>query len=875
MGSSRKLTLTIASLLLLTPMVSFALGLGPITMRSALNQPLLAEIDVHSVQPGDLQGLKVNLASQEDFARIRVEPHTFLQQLKFQVAFRKDGSAYVKITTTDPVTEPYLDFLVEAKWPRGRALKEYTVLVDPPVLTDDLAPPVAQARTDESAFATEPVKPVQKPRPVSRPRQQVAKARPKPKPAPTIRKNVKPTPPKQVFQPEPEPDFADESGPQGSLNYGVVQRNDTLWEIAEDLKQSSGSSASIHQLMMALLRSNPEAFIDGNVNLVKAGAVLRIDDPEVLEAMSQTEAVREFRQQMTAWRARSKSRLVEQVASADAGGGVEPVQRQSSRAADKSSRKPRIKDEAKLKLVAPGSEGAGSGSGKDSAEMKQLRQDLILATEQLDANSAEGGELNKQVSELNEQLESVQRLIMLKDEELQALQGQLVKNADAKAEDAAKPKPAEKPKPKPAVQPEPAEDEYAFDLMSDTMLLGGAGLLVVGVVVWLVVRRRKMQDGFEESILNVGAGDDLGVASGFAGGASSGLAESALVSDFSMSDMGGIQSDSADVDPISEADVYLAYGRHQQAEDIIKQALETNPERPDLHAKLLEVYHASNNKDGFVVAAEQFHNVIGGDESNEYWSRVSAYGAEICPEHSLFGGTMVPGGDMSMDMDMDMDMSMDMDIGGDTTVAASNNVTSDENDLLDFEFGDDLAAEEPVAAPAEDNSMDFDVDALDFGLGDDDATSTPAAAADDNSLEFDMPSEPTELNLSMDMDSPATAAEADGGLSLSMEESDLLEDTESDTLHAEPLGDDFDLGSDMDLGDADDLSEFEDAFSSDEDLGDDIFGDVDEIGTKLDLAKAYVDMGDSDGARSILDEVMEEGDDTQKQQAEQLLQQMG
>ncbi|MDH5326253.1 MAG: hypothetical protein OEZ68_08835 [Gammaproteobacteria bacterium] len=911
MGKCRRLTLTLATLLFLVPTVSFALGLGPITMRSALNQPLLAEIDVHSVQPGDLKGLSVKLASDEDFARIRVEPHPFLYQLKFKVAYRKKGGAYIRITSTQPVTEPYLDFLIEAKWPRGRALKEYTVLVDPPVLAEDKAPPVSQAAVREPVETFTPA-PVQseprqtRPSPAStraetqteRPKRVRPKPEPvKPKPEPAIDDDVKPTAPKNIFKPAPQPEVT--AAAPGSLNYGVVKRKDTLWQIAEDLKESSGSGASVHQLMMALLKSNPDAFIDGNINLVKAGFVLRIDDPAMLEEISQAEAVRTFRKQMTAWRARSKGRLVKQVAGAGSGSTgsqVAPIQRQPK---DKpASAAKTAKEQAKLQLVQPGKDSQGSGSGKDDAKVKQLRQDLLLATEQLDATTAEGGELDKQSKELKEQLDNIQRLIMLKDEELQALQGQLAqKQAEQPAEAVKKPE-AGKP-PVAATAQAQTEDEYAFDLSalglsSDMLLVGGVVILLL--LVWLYMRRRKMHDGFEESILNVG-GNEFD-ASGFpASGLSSGQAESALVSDFSMSDMGGIQSDSADVDPISEADVYLAYGRHQQAEDILKQALETNPERQDLHSKLLEVYHAASNKDGFAAHAEQFHQLIGGDESNEYWSRIVGYGAEICPEHPLFGGTMMP----SDGLDMDMGMDMDMGLGADDTVG----VTTDENDLLDFEFNEDMLDDlggggaTAAAAPAEDNSLDFDVDALDFGLEDSSPapTSAPAVEAksseDDYSLDFDMGdsgsgyneaveelNEPTELNLSMDDFS--SDAQGDSGLSLAMdmEESDLLEDTESDTIHGEPLSDDLDMSLDLsdtsDLGlDSDDLSDFEDAFSSDEDLGDDIFGDVDEIGTKLDLAKAYVDMGDSDGARSILDEVLEEGDDSQKQQAEQLLQQMG
>jgi pilus assembly protein FimV len=415
---------------------------------------------------------------------------------------------------------------------------------------------------------------------------------------------------------------------------------------------------------------------------------------------------------------------------------------------------------------------------------------------------------------------------------------------------------------------------------------------VIGVVAWLVIRRRKMQEGFEESILNVGMGASAAAAAAAmtaqARGSESG--ESSMVSDFAMSDMAGIQSDAAEVDPISEADVYLAYGRHQQAEDIIKQAMETNPGRMELQTKLLEVYHAANNRGAFEQQAEALHNTIGGDESNEHWQRIVGLGSELCPDNPLFGGSMAAG---------------EAEMGFDT---AMSDVTAEEEDLLDFDFNEDEIADlESVtaSASADDNSMDFDVSSLDFNL--DDEPKTAKAAAADNSLDFDMAmeshssdfdEESTELNLSLDSDSDVdlgsidfetetgiaeapTEAIRDVPLSLSdevptqaIEKPDVglsLDDFDNEeTLHAN--GDEMDLsltdsygGGELSL---EDLGE-------DEELGDDIFADVDEIGTKLDLAKAYVDMGDSDGARSILDEVMEEGDDTQKEQAQQLLRQIG
>ena len=839
------------------PSVSMALGLGPITMRSALNQSLLAEIDIHSVQTGDLDGLAVRLATEDDFKRVNVERSIYLNNIKFKIMTRADGSAYIRLTTDEPITEPYLDFLIEARWPRGRALKEYTVLVDPPVLSAEAPAPVEQASTT----------PVFAPPPQPQAQRRAA-------PAPQAQRETPAQRPARPAAPRPAPRQFTAPASTGPMDYGVVKRGDTLWEIADELRKRSGGDASLHQIMMALLRANPSAFQNGNVNQLKAGYVLRLENPEVIADMSKNEALQEFKRQYREWSSGS-GRLVKQVEVA--GGDGEDT----AEAPAKGSARVSQNDQAKLKLVAPGREGRGSGSGsKDSTESQQLRDDLILATEALDASRQESEDLKARTSELQDQLDSMQRLIMLKDDELSAVQSELKNQTEAEAiPPAEQPKQAEKP----AAAPK-KEEAASGSFLSDYLLFGVALLAVIGVVAWLVIRRRKMQEGFEESILNVGMGAAAAAAAAAMTNRTSGSrmdsGESSMVSDFAMSDMGGIQPDSAEVDPISEADVYLAYGRHQQAEDIIKQALETNPRRLELHSKLLEVYHAANNRAGFEQQAQVLRNAIGGNEANEYWQRIVGLGRDICPDNPLFGGAeeaTISTGDVGF-------------------ASAMSDVTAEEEDLLDFDFNEDELAdlESSTASSVAEDSLDFDVSALDFNLDEDEKPKTKAkAAADDNSIDFDMPTahgardDSTELNLSLDSDSeidlgsidfetevhshdlPTQAIKKPAEMDLSLDDFDNEE-----TLHA---ASDSHMGSDFN-GSSDDFGGSElslEDLGDDDELSDDIFADVDEIGTKLDLAKAYVDMGDSDGARSILDEVMEEGDDTQKEQAQELLRQIG
>lgn len=869
----------IGSVLLLVPAISFALGLGPITMRSSLNQPLDAEIDIHSAQPGDMDGFAVRLATAEDFGRVNVERTAFLTSIQFKLRFRSDGSSYIHLTTRQNVTEPYLDFLIEARWPRGRALKEYTVLVDPPVLTAETPAPVEQAAT-APVFAAPPKQQVSKPKPRS--------VQPRPQPRVATRP-VQPTPP-PVRRAPPPPAPRRVEQPTGDVDYGRVKRGDTLWEIARDSRPNE--SVSIHQMMLAYLRDNPEAFVDGNINKLKAGHVLRIDDAASIGDTSRREAVSEVRRQNLAWREDRGTRVVRQVEpEGDSRVGSIRDELAAEEPAPTSKRKPKAKaDGPKVVLAKKASDAeegsAGSATGEEKASAK-VKEDLLLAAEALDANRQEAEELDTRMAELDEQMQSMQRLIMLKDEELLALQSKIGQEPEQAA---AKPEAEPKAKPK-AQEPAPEEAGMADELLSDPILLGLAGLLVVAVVGWLVVRRRRMQGGFDESILNVGTGGAVGAAAATAGGP-----ESAMVSDFVMSDMPGAQSDGSDVDAISEADVYLAYGRHQQAEDILRQALDKTPDQLDLHAKLLEVFHAAKNTDAFEEQAGILHEKIGADESNSYWMDIVPLGREICPQSELFGG----GGGSVMD-------------------EALGEVSADEEDLLDFDFDAGLedAGVSEVADGVDDDTgdaLDFDMSSLDFDLdGSDEEQETVAVAefesrdvatevaepaastgSDDGGLDFDLSFNEDDSSsiieeepLAMEMET-ATELEAEASDGLDFDSLDLeasepepeeesplelsmgMETEESAIASDDSMSLDFDQGADivqLDTGG--------DEIDLDGELDEDIFSNVDEVGTKLDLAKAYVDMGDSDGARSILDEVLEEGDDSQKQQAEDLLAQMG
>jgi pilus assembly protein FimV len=811
----KRLAPALAALVLLLPVAAHALGLGNMTMNSALNQPLDAKIELLSVQSGDLANLSISLGTNEDFERVGVVREFFYTEFKFAVTKKPDGSSYIQVTTRKPIVEPFLDFVVEARWARGRILREFTVLVDPPALSAEAPAPVQQAATAPTpAPQVSRQAPIQKSAPPA-PIQQAAQ--------PAIQQPVQPAPIRERAELMTEPMNRDD------LNYGLIKYKDTLFDIAN--KMRSGD-VTTNQMMLALARNNPKAFYNGNINQMKAGFVLRIDDRETLTSLSEVDAKVEVNRHHVEWIARKSGKIIRQTSEAPAGGKV-------SRG-DKPAGKRSAEEQARLKLVAPGTEGAGSGVGDE--DMGRMREDLLLAAEALDANKQETDELKNRMLEMEEQLESMQRLIMLKDDEMMAIQKQFGKEkvaeqaegtpeallettpdtaatdeetkdmpaeGDAAAENPAEMASAPKPKFKPAPLTEPGIVDELMSMLDDPMIMyGGIGLLVLIIGLVVYKKRKGSGDSFEESILNVGATAESMEDSN----------ESSMVSDFAMSEMSGmsgLSADAADVDPVSEADVYLAYGRHQQAEEILTESLANDPDRHDVKLKLLEVFFAAKNSDAFEKGAQELHDAIG-DESDPLWAKAVTMGQQLCPDNSLFGG--------SSDAAPQEDSSDAAEEG-----AVSDVADASEDDLLDFDFDIDSAGDDDGI---DDVFAELEAATAGSEVADDSKSDEP----DDSALDLDTPLEPDAA--------AAPAEEEDNSLDFDMGESTVA-DTSTESKD--------------DIGD----------------LSGDAFGEVDEVGTKLDLAKAYVDMGDSDGARSILEEVIEEGDESQKAQANELLRALG
>jgi pilus assembly protein FimV len=849
----RKLALAVAVAMASTRV--YALGLGDIELHSALNEPLNADVRLLSAQPGELGNASVRLAPNDEFARAGIERPAILSDIKFTIVPGKNGTATLKITSTQPIREPFLDFIVQLNWQSGRLLREYTLLLDPPVFGEEQKAPVAAPVAEAPAKTAAPA---------SSPTPMAATAVASPTPA-AVPQQVSPT--------------TDASGgneiksrlksDKGSLSYGPTQRNDTLWNIATNLRPDE--SVSVYQMMLALLKENPEAFYENNVNGLKAGYVLRVPEKSAVMAIDEAQAVREAARQYERWQqSRRGSATTGEAAGATPAAKSGQVSQQTGTATQD-------KESARLRLVAPGDVSAktGGGAGGTQEELDKLRGELAIAMESSDTAKRESDELRSRVSALEDQINSMQRLLTLKDESLNELQkrsGMTATQPPAGANTPAvavplaatvNPTPA-KPAP---TQPAAPKAKESMDLFADPTLMaaaGGAALLLLSVL-WLVMRRRRNDEEVEpvesvedqdvlpvvedqpaqEERMEIADVAELGdtqemteVAEEVAHDAEQDIPQTA-------SDLDVLHTPEGDIDPIVEADVYLAYRRYQQAEALIQNALAKQPGRQDLQAKLLEIYYASKNAESFQKVAQSLYESIGANDDDALWQRILPMGRELCPDHTLFN----PAGGAGHTADKGAlfdEASGGLDDALSSGEALTATAGSDES--FDLNIGDEAAdagsaeGDQAAVVASQDEKMEFDLNLGEESLG---------GVADAASQEVaDQTSEP--LQAESDFASQTAMAQEVDGTAEAKEERAAEDGDRNKSWEIEPAMSDF---GNIDFG-------LDDA---------DLLAGTDVVGTKLDLARAYIDMGDNDSARDILSEVIEEGNDQQKQEAKGLV----
>ena len=516
-----------------------ALGLGTLEVKSQLNQPLVAEIPLIGVDAGELDALSVRLASPEAFERVGLPPPGGVTaNLQFSVGRNARGEPVVRVTTSNRVDAPFVAFLMEADWGKGSVVREFTALIDPPhiaaatvtpmtapavsvvpaptALPPAAAPPAApEPGPSEALIAEEPITAAalpEAPEPAPAP-PPAPPAPPAPPPAPIAVAQPEPAPlpaPIAVAQPEPAPapPPAPLPAPAAATDRREVQEGDTLWRIAQQNRQ--GATAA--QMMLAIQRANPDAFLRENINLLRKGAVLRIPTPEDATDLAREAAEAQVREQMQAWRATQPAPAPVQAPSE--GMASAPSRSTAPRAsvADATDRPPA--QGARLEIAPPSGAGAagaqsGAASGGSGSE---LRAELEQAREDLSARDAELRELQSRLTEQEALANEQKRLIELKDSQLSALEESLRQQRidneagaepvteaaapAAAAPAAAAPAAAAPAAAAPAAAPTAAAPAAApvadagTSWFRNPLVIGGGALLLVGGLVALLRRRR-------------------------------------------------------------------------------------------------------------------------------------------------------------------------------------------------------------------------------------------------------------------------------------------------------------------------------------------------------------------------------------------------
>ncbi len=945
------LAVTMAAL----PWFANAAGLGRLNVLSGLGQPFRGEIDLVSVQAGESDSLVVSLAPPEAFSTAQISYPPSALGLRFNIEKRGGGQYYVTINSAQAITEPYLDLLVELNWASGRIQREYTALIDPV----GYAPSVATGNTTKFSPSVLPGA-----RSTGTIKSSSAKT--------TKTAVVQDTQAKEVVaSTEPRKESASK---EPSADSYTTKGGDTLSSVAKKIKPDG---VSLDQVLVSLYRNNSDAF-DGNMNRLKRGKILRVQSAQEMQQLSTKEATKEVQVQSANW-SEYRSKLGEAAAKAtprdlteqSTGGKITAkVEDQGASAVDKN------KDVLKLSKAA------------DATKKTVDNTKLLALEEEVTARQKALNEANQRVAELQKNVADMEKLAAMRAKasavtasapvviasavEVAASDVVAASEVAAASETVASVVATSAPvatvkKRIEVVAETPEEPGFVDGLFENPLALGGGALaILLGAGGLWYARRRQRPGVFEDSIITGGdlkANTVLGSTGG--GVVSTQSTENSFLTDFSRQGLGTIDTD--EVDPIAEAEVYMAYGRDAQAEEILKDALQKDPSRHEIRMKLLDIYSARKDRVSFEEHASALFAITGG--KGIHWENAAENGRAIDPENPLYQaldsraglvdtsviasaagvgvGSLVAGSalldvtepDLSQSLDENLDFELDLDASQN-----ASDLPSFEADLaeviqpaaaldlnvaeLPFENASELSFDSAVmdiANEANDQDLDFalpvastndemlaldlpidlgstsnsaiaelaDLDVLaDFDL---DAAlnpvqEVPAQFTSNKIDEFDSMADSLDLDISTPLDA------ADDGLVENLSAIDLPELSAPDLPKAEVVQvdevvaglDDVGLDFDFDLNEEsamassleassiiggmdaplNDISLDLDVAATDSELD---FAADDPVQTKIDLARAYIDMGDVEGAREILQEALQEGSAEQQGTAKNLL----
>ncbi|MDW3095159.1 MAG: FimV/HubP family polar landmark protein [Gammaproteobacteria bacterium] len=834
----------LATMLIGSPGLVFAFGLGEIQINSALNQPMDAEIELVGFNAATIDEVQVELASQQMFERVGVPRPYILTRLKFTPMILK-GKPIIRVTSTDSIREPFLTFLVDVRWAKGKLLREYTVLLDPPVFGEK-----ARATIQAPKVSTQPApvanKPVSKPRTVA--------TTPAPKvPTPSVRPKQAAVP-STVSKPVPLKKTKSSTRP--------VRRGDTLWSIAEPYARENG--VSVNQMMLAIQEANPQGFTRNNINNLKSGVVLRIP-AEDLSKYSARDALAEVRRQWQVWKQVTQT---DSAVNVDAGEMVEAEAMETPESSEQQTKD----SSSSLSILGDGDATDGKTGDDANATLKELRRQVNLLKESTQSKGQENAELKGRIESLESMIKKQEDIISLQNEQLAQLQNTLAADngdsiveqvssdeeamnaatealalaeeqvADIAAEMEVEPEQAIKaatveplpdfsgPIPEeflaaeqqaeveqpeslvaeaeitPEIVPEVAAVETAAEVsfvekitsifkdQSKSLLYAG-GALIALLLGWLGLKRRNANVEDTELVANgLPAFEDEPSVDQM-------LDETVIATpdsiDEALDDLETVNAEdeveeesvfagddtTADSDDVlAEADVYISYGLYQQAEELLKDGLAKEPGNAKYQVKLAEIYSGDKKPDAFVQHVEAMESSI--DKQSPEWAKIVSMGAALVPAHALFAGAESTSSDSS-------EVVVNDEVATEAMEANDiNDFSMDSDDMEDFE------------------SDDLDDNSLDFSFGDDgelsdeidqdsaeEATQTFANDLEEDELEE---SSTAILEASLDFDSEVESSTENDS---SSDEETLafdLDETSTDQASADDSSDSNDVFLDFD-----------------------------------------------------------------------------
>ena len=821
-----------------------ALSLGRITVQSALGEPLRAEVEVPEINADEAASLKASVALPEAFRAAGLDYNSAMASLQVSLQRRADGRAYIRISGDKAINDPFVDMILEARWASGRIVRDYTMLFDPPKVR--LAAPSAPtpAQVAPQSLVTQP-------------------------PAAAAAPQVRPPAPASLpSEPRKTSAAPGEEKPVAGATALPVMRGDTAGKIAARIKTAN---VSLDQMLVAMLRSNPSAFVGDNINRIKAGSVINIPTAEQASATTAGEATR-----IIVAQSKDFNDFRRKLASGAPEIPVTAADRQVSGSvkAKVEDKKPTAATPDKLTLT------KGALQGKATEEQLAAERSAKEAT-------SRAAEITRNISELTQlsaassptataPLAAASQTPTAAPAVSAAVASSPVSpiSAPAVANTLPLPMPASPisvaSAPKTPLTPVADEASMLDALIEDPLVPAGALgliLLLAGLGIYRVRQRKnaaQVDNAFQESRSRP---DSFFGASGGQSINTNENAASASSMMYSPSQLDSVD----DVDPVAEADVYLAYGRDIQAEEILKDALLTNPERLAIHHKLLEIYTKRRDTQAFESIARQAFSACQGDASE--WERICVQGLSIDPGNALYR----PGASKPIIPDESPLNRAAMDDNGLSlpnsatlaamapAVAAGSAVDLD----LDLDFSTD---DEPVSALSATNANrtvpeaadtkpePADLD-LDFGTKTQvfERPKIEATELNSNAIEFTLP----DLN----MNEPPIDTEA-------FKQQAAISFGETGPAPLSPLADqkesaadrgmlEFDLDSiSLDLGDSNSPVTLAD---QDTELSED------PLVTKLALAEEFRAIGDDDGARALIDEVIAEATGDMKIKAQRAL----